>query len=503
MNAYLIFMGGTGARCAEAFIHLAAGGYMDTGKHYHILLIDPDNGNGNVNRFLNAYNAYTKIHNSIEAKPPSNQFRAQISCYVWNLGIESGTTVRNFLHIDARNYDPEFTDFLNLYVEDKDLDSRLDVGFLGRPNIGAVVTEYAFRRELSERRDDSSLVKFIRVINADISNDEVNKICVFGSIFGGTGASSIPLIPDFIRRGILKLNDHKPGFAIPQAAWGKMHFMANILAPYFKTGGETPEFDQRAQIALATYRDNKMLDQFKAVSIIGSQHRKQTNQEYVDGAASQMNAHTPIELFSVLVAIDFIDRNIIPDPQKKFYVSKRNDERSITWNDVPVCLDGDGANVPLRINRLKLCLVEGFATHLLVQYIFDNYADIRDKMKLSWFRNDIGQWDKNSEIFSALRDYFYAVSECKESYMNWVRELHTPGDGLQLSLIAVDGTARNSLIGLDPDIRLKGKEEISKMIIKMTTISANKGLTGKKGMHNLPYLIFKAVDEYVKGFLKN
>jgi hypothetical protein len=216
-----------------------------------------------------------------------------------------------------------------------------------------------------------------------------------------------------------------------------------------------------------------------------------------------MNTHTPIELFSVLSAVDFMDRNLVPEPQKKFYVSKRNDERHVSWDDVPVSLDGVGANVSLRINRLKLCLVEGFATHLLVKYIFDHYPDIRDKLRLKWFRNDIGQWDMNSEIFGALRDYFYADTACKESFMNWVRELNTPGDGLRLNLLSVDGTARNSLRGLDTDTQLDYREEITELIINMVSISAKRGLIKNKGMHNLPYLIFKAVDEYVKGFLKN
>ena len=47
-NHFLVFIGGTGAKCAEAFVQLAACGAMGGPENtYHILTLDVDATNGN------------------------------------------------------------------------------------------------------------------------------------------------------------------------------------------------------------------------------------------------------------------------------------------------------------------------------------------------------------------------------------------------------------------------------------------------------------------------
>ena len=43
MGYYAIGIGGTGAKCLESLIHLAAAGMMPTNKDLHVLFVDPDN----------------------------------------------------------------------------------------------------------------------------------------------------------------------------------------------------------------------------------------------------------------------------------------------------------------------------------------------------------------------------------------------------------------------------------------------------------------------------
>ena len=45
MGYYAIGIGGTGAKCLESLIHLAAAGMMPDGD-LHLLFVDPDTSNG-------------------------------------------------------------------------------------------------------------------------------------------------------------------------------------------------------------------------------------------------------------------------------------------------------------------------------------------------------------------------------------------------------------------------------------------------------------------------
>ena len=56
---YVIGIGGTGARCVEAIIYLAAAGLFES--PLHILLIDPDQNNGNANRTKKLVSAYHQL----------------------------------------------------------------------------------------------------------------------------------------------------------------------------------------------------------------------------------------------------------------------------------------------------------------------------------------------------------------------------------------------------------------------------------------------------------
>ena len=46
MGYYAIGIGGTGAKCLESLIHLAAAGMMPDNSDLYILFVDPDEANG-------------------------------------------------------------------------------------------------------------------------------------------------------------------------------------------------------------------------------------------------------------------------------------------------------------------------------------------------------------------------------------------------------------------------------------------------------------------------
>lgn len=76
---------------------------------------------------------------------------------------------------------------MKILFSDKNLNSSMDVGFKGNPNIGSVVLNQIVRS-----------VDFEDFANSFEADD---KIFIISSIFGGTGASGFPLLLKTLRTG--------------------------------------------------------------------------------------------------------------------------------------------------------------------------------------------------------------------------------------------------------------------------------------------------------------
>ena len=65
MSFYVIGIGGTGARCVESLIHLAAAGMMPDGE-LHVLFVDPDESNGSRDRAEKTLTKYVECKEQLE-----------------------------------------------------------------------------------------------------------------------------------------------------------------------------------------------------------------------------------------------------------------------------------------------------------------------------------------------------------------------------------------------------------------------------------------------------
>ena len=62
MKYYLISIGGTGAKCLEAFVHMNAAGLMKNRGEIKIIYVDPDASNGNLAKAKNTVAAYINAY---------------------------------------------------------------------------------------------------------------------------------------------------------------------------------------------------------------------------------------------------------------------------------------------------------------------------------------------------------------------------------------------------------------------------------------------------------
>jgi hypothetical protein len=308
---YIFGIGGTGSRVLRALTMLMASGVKvqdSANRCYEIvpIVIDPDHAAADLTRTVKLIRDYKKVRNTInfDTESANNFFRNDI-----NLTVISGPTqveriamsLGNTQNVDFKTYiglasmrrqGQENANFAlaSMLFSENNLNSRMDVGFKGNPNIGSVV--------LNQFGNSDEFHNFAA------SFGQNDRIFIISSIFGGTGASGFPLLLKNLRT----ISDDNMGHIIKTAPIG-----AVSVLPYFAVAPDNnPEEQQRSQIdsstfisktkaALAYY--DKNMKEANILYYIGDNISKQyANSE--GGNTQQNDAHF-IELASALAIVDF------------------------------------------------------------------------------------------------------------------------------------------------------------------------------------------------------
>jgi hypothetical protein len=245
MKLFVFGIGGTGSRVVEALTYLLASGVplSDSGGQPVKLipiLLDTDAGNKDTLDCVGALELYRTLYSQLDSRSRGGFFSTGIEPLVLEehqaQGIKSSTfrlnyqgveneTFRKFIGYDKiGNFETKCM-IEALYSEDN-LKSVLTGGFLGNPNVGAVVLS-GFKRSAE-----------FRLFNTRFSPGD--RIFIVSSIFGGTGAAGLPWLVKSLRSG-----DSETGTtgAFRNAAIGAL----NVL-PYFKV-----QEDSKSRIDSSTF----------------------------------------------------------------------------------------------------------------------------------------------------------------------------------------------------------------------------------------------------------
>ena len=103
--------------------------------------------------------------------------------FLLNLGAVESTKFKDFIAYNT--LDTANQALCSMMFSDYQLETKMDIGFVGSPNIGSVA--------LNQLKDSEEFRQFANVFQ---SND---RIFVVSSIFGGTGAAGYPVIVKNIR----------------------------------------------------------------------------------------------------------------------------------------------------------------------------------------------------------------------------------------------------------------------------------------------------------------
>jgi hypothetical protein len=196
MSVYFIAIGGTGAKIAQAVVNLASAGLLIAKNStpdkncLHVFFVDPDKGNGNLQKTGEAINLYQECYQLLGIDQQRlwlpTKIEPERQPNKWSIISElEQKTLGGLFNYSPSDQTPSRYLFDVLYTK-YEITENLDVGFKGRPAIGA-----AFISKLSQDTSNQETWKNLR---DRIKNDPQPRIILCGSIFGGTGAAGLPTI---------------------------------------------------------------------------------------------------------------------------------------------------------------------------------------------------------------------------------------------------------------------------------------------------------------------
>jgi len=259
------------------------------------IIIDPDHANGNLTQTVSLMDEYVAIRKDLSFVGDNNNrfFATKIEKVLPNftLPVHKTNNMKFKEFIDLAGQDRANEAMARMLFSDDNLNSDMNVGFEGNPNIGSVVLNQI-----------TSSPEFDEFANSFQSSD---RIFIVSSIFGGTGASGFPLLLKTMR------NDK----TIPNhSAINKAIIGAITVLPYFKLKNDTnssidsASFISKSKSALAYYNrtiaENKEIN---ALYFIGDQTCKAY--ENNKGGTKQTNQAHAIEMLSATSILDFTNND--------------------------------------------------------------------------------------------------------------------------------------------------------------------------------------------------
>lgn len=291
---YIFGIGGTGARVLRSFTMMLAAGVDIKADDVVPIIIDPDASNADFTRTVQLMNNYRAVrsHLSFSQEVSTNFFRRNLMQILPNYTLKiQDTDDKSFKQfIDLSSMDTPTQALMRILFSEKNLQSSMDVGFKGNPNIGSVV--------LNQIVASSDFGTFAN------SFAQGDKIFIISSIFGGTGASGFPLLLKTLRKNKVMPNND----LINNAEIG-----AITLLPYFKLEpNEDSEIDSstfisKAKSALAYYENNISRNgSINALYYLGDDVSN-IYQNHEGGSEQKNDAHL-VEFLSATAIVDFCNK---------------------------------------------------------------------------------------------------------------------------------------------------------------------------------------------------
>ncbi|PTL32892.1 hypothetical protein C7120_11500 [Prevotella sp. oral taxon 376] len=428
MRLFIFLVGGTGSRVMRPLImQLAAGIHPlnETGQPMPLeivpIIVDPHKANQDLKRTENLLRWYKQIRQQLygdSAEVTRGFFSAKISTlsdiipngsglsdtFLFNMGSIASKKFQDF--ISYSTLDSANQALASMMFSGYQLDTKMDIGFVGSPNIGSVA--------LNQFKDSEEFRQFSNVFQ------KTDRIFIVSSIFGGTGAAGYPIIVKNIRNAGRNAAINNRG-DLRDAKIGAL-----TVLPYFNVQQDEnspisrADFISKTKSALFYYHDNLTglredgvdlpFSKVNACYYLGDE--VPSNPYFNDpGGNGQRNDAHVVEYVGALSVLDFLS---IPDDQ---LVTVDGNARSPIYKEYG--LSEDKGMLSLKtfalstrslVNRqlVKFHLAYMYITHQLKQDIGRGYTE--DKP-------EIGNGFLSTSFFNTLTASFFVA------YRQWLKEL--------------------------------------------------------------------------------
>ena len=322
---FVMGIGGTGMRCIESLIHLCAMGMFDD-TEIHLLALDTDKNNGNFARLKEVKEAYinTKNIDKTNRTPLEDTFfSANIKYYEFSPNYEQKSTFKQVFNYD--NTKENETDLADLVLTEDVEDFNLRHGYRAQTHLGSMMMYHSII-EAARSRMDSELKQFLQVLIQACNGGSEPKVFILGSVFGGTGASSIPIIPQAISEAANIMSNGSANIL------SRAFFASTLLTAYFSFKAPSAEelkeqkiiatsdkFALNSQVAMMFYNDDTTVkNTYQRFYMLGTDgqgwdpmaREKDKITKTITGGGDQTNDSHYIELLAACAALDFFHIDI-------------------------------------------------------------------------------------------------------------------------------------------------------------------------------------------------
>lgn len=329
---YIIAAGGTGAMCARAFIYLAAAGCAEQTATYHILLMDKDKESDAVVACENLLKEYEAMRDQL-GKNANCRFKfPAIQLHKWDFTDEivdeyqkqTGKMAADLTNLTLRrllnpNADSQTSRLLSTMYTESELDTDLNKGFYGHPNIGAPVFDYIserFVQPVVTKSDGKSVDNtFMSALHASLKTGNTH-VYLYGSLFGGTGATVLPNV-------VLTLRGMRdPQNPADQYGKTKLILGGSVIMPYFRLPQCPPDsvealqqvnpvdskFAGQTQEALSYYHESGLLNEMMNLLLLGTSNLDVTSEAFARGGSQNQHFHAVLLVAAVAANRFFADQ---------------------------------------------------------------------------------------------------------------------------------------------------------------------------------------------------
>lgn len=358
---FVIAIGGTGMRCLEAFTHLCGIGMFDN-QEIEVLTLDTDQNNGNkgrVEELIGLYNRIKTTGTSIGGTPNANTFfsaKLNLHRFFTNYAGPGRETYKNISKITTGSPQQQSANKLisDLFLDNSSVQEfALDHGYRAQTHLGSMLMYHGIveaARNIIKGAAVQSQERELDTFMGKLEGAGANaRVFIFGSIFGGTGASSIPVIPKALQDFVKIRSNGNASIDFAKAKFG-----STLLTEYFTFNkpddkqkaskansviADSSFFPLNSQAALQFYQSDPTVQKcykllyhigwpIESKKIDGSNVSNQT----ITGGSEQKNPCHITELLCACAAYDFFTRNDGFNSAKADYLYKAVEFKDNSFN---------------------------------------------------------------------------------------------------------------------------------------------------------------------------